>query len=141
MKSKTFVFLSILLIVFLYSCEKIGTGGSTDIAAKLSGNWAVSENYSLLKSTLDTYNTYITIDEVDSNTVFISNFYQIGPTYDIEATISGSNITIPMQTVDGFIFSGSGIISKNYKTITWKYKVVYETNEVDNVDAIYEKIE
>lgn len=141
MKNRIYYLLLLFLTMFLiYSCEPNNSGGN-DIASRLEGKWAVSETSSLFKSALDAYDVFITIDEIDSTTIYISNFYGIGGTYDVRATVNDLNLTIPKQTVNGSDFTGTGVISKNYKTITWKYKVVFESGDVDNVDATYQKVE
>ena len=140
MKRRNYFYTILFLTLFLgNSCET--NNSKIDIASRLEGKWAVSETSTLFKAAKDAYDVYITIDEIDSTTIYISNFYGIGGTYDVKATVNTLNLTIPKQTVNGSDFSGSGLISKNYKTITWRYKVLFESGEVDTVDATYQKIE
>lgn len=140
MKNRIYISATFFLIFILgNSCEP--NSGGNDIASLLEGKWAVSETSTLFKAAKDAYDVYITISEIDSTNIYISNFYGIGATYDVRATISGLNLTIPSQTVNGDDFTGSGIIAKNYKTITWKYKVAFESGDVDTVNAVYQKIE
>ncbi len=74
----------------------------------------------------------------DSSRLLISNFSSLGLEYDVVANISGLNLTIIEQSVDGrggtFRISGSGKATSNIRKIDWIYKV-----DGDDFTAVFEK--
>jgi hypothetical protein len=101
------------------------------------GDWSVTEE-NTLKST-DHYNVSISNSNSDTTAVLIRNFYAISYDVSVEATVSGSRITIPSQTVSGFTIQGYGSMPFNGKTISWSYTVDYNNGFTDSVTATYTK--
>ena len=79
----------------------------------------------------DTYSITIIESGSSEDAVVLGNLYDWGE--PLNATISGSNITIPSQLTSGLTFSGSGSISGN--TLTINFTVSDGTNS-DNCNAI-----
>jgi hypothetical protein len=55
------------------------------------------------------------------------------------ASVSGQTITISNQTVQGYLFNGSGNIASNFNSISWSYSVD-EGNGPETVTAVYTKM-
>lgn len=66
----------------------------------------------------------ISNDPFNSDQVILSNFYGLGNWSTTYATLSDDKLIINSQTVEGHSVSGEGIISSNYKTISWTYEVL-----------------
>jgi hypothetical protein len=98
---------------YLASCDQIGTPAPKTI----NGEWKCSEtHYETGKSTY-----YISIDYTDSTKKSIQIFNFNNLSGSCSATVSGSNITIPKQTVDKHVIVGSGTISGDNKTLNFDY--------------------
>lgn len=74
----------------------------------------------------------------DSSRVLIGNFSNLGLDYDVTADLSGLDLTIPFQSVDGrggrFRISGSGRASSNIRRIDLNYEV-----DGDEFTAVFTK--
>ncbi len=82
----------------------------------------------------------ISVNASSSNTADITmvDFGAFASPLTVSATISGSTgqtFTIPSQTVGGVLFSGSGTISVDGKTITYSYTAV-DTNGTQNCTMV-----
>ena len=64
-----------------------------------------------------TYSSSVQTSTTAVTSVLITNFGDYG--VNVTGTISGNNVTIANQTVDGLTFSGSGQISGTILTITY----------------------
>ncbi|MBL7893441.1 MAG: DUF5011 domain-containing protein [Bacteroidia bacterium] len=95
------------------------------INSSLAANtWSGKDSCSPGPSPSSTYT--ITINASSSNTADITmvDFGAFASPLTVSATISGSTgqtFTIPSQTVSSVLFSGSGTVSSNGKTITYSY--------------------
>jgi hypothetical protein len=128
-----------LLALTLGSCEQALDLLSDDPRDTFVGTWSVNETTSK-KSTLIFYEVNIEKSSSDTTTVLINNFYELGNNMSVRASVSGGNITISSQTVDGFTFQGSGDIAFNDKTIDLSYTVDYNNGTpADHVTATYTK--
>jgi hypothetical protein len=74
----------------------------------------------------------------DSSRILIGNFSNLGLDYDVTANLSGLDLTIPFQSVDGrggkFRISGSGRASTNIRRIDLDYEV-----DGDEFTAVFTK--
>jgi hypothetical protein len=135
MRSKICLIFVLIIFVF-YSCEEINNKDES-IASRLEGQWKCEENSSIFKSALDFYTVIIQIHPIDSNKVLIQNFYLLGNTVDVEATINGMTLTLPYQnTGDGYTVQGSGTIASNFDQINWSYSVDDGSGVPDEVEAV-----
>jgi len=124
----------IFLVIIVSGCEDFPIFTSGDI----SGLWLCDESEGYKKSALETYYVEINPHPNDSTKVLISNFFNIDD--DAEASISGTSLTLPGQTLEGgFTVHGSGVISKNYTRIDWVYFVDDGSGENYKVTAVYTK--
>ena len=99
--------------VAIVSCDQI-----TQTTPKtINGEWKCTENH----YETGTQNYYINIDYTDSTKkgIKIQNFNNL--TGYCTASLSGSSITIPTQTIDKHVISGGGSVSSDYKTINFTY--------------------
>jgi len=138
--TRIFLLLAISLSAGLYSCELLDDQTDLSVAERLEGSWKVENETNPYKSTEDSYPVYIDISPVDSNTILISNFFQLGSDINAIAKISGMTLTLPNQTIgDGFRIYGSGTITDNYKKITWLYYADEGSGTYSQINSIYTK--
>jgi hypothetical protein len=113
---------------FLFSCTK-DEPVTDDVITKITGLWKVAET----NAALETDHYEVTISKTSEMTVSLKNFF--GDML-IDAEVEGLKLTIPSQTVSGFVVSGTGAISDNYKKIDWTYTLTDE-NGPESYTAIY----
>lgn len=131
--------LLIAIFIAATSCEILDTEGNLSVAERLEGSWKADDDY-LLKSTDNVYYPYIDKSPIDSNTIEIDNFHELGRGISVEASISGFNISLPQQTVgNGWTVRGSATISSNYKQLTWTYFVDDGSGIWDEENVLYTK--
>ncbi len=110
------VFLGLLLVVFLStagSC-KGDSNEVEDIRENIVGKWHATLDDG---SVPEDFEVEITKDEGDKSKIYLSNFVNNGKS--AYATLTGSNLTVPEQTVGNYTVSADGTISDNYQGITW----------------------
>jgi hypothetical protein len=121
----TLLFFSMLII---NACEPI----DEDSGDSLEGSWTCKET---IDGSSSSFTVTISLSDTDSK-IYIDNFNQLD--IRVYALISGSSLTIPQQTVDGFKISGSGTVSSDNQTIHWTYSV-YDGADTESVTAVYSK--
>jgi len=134
-------FILVTTMLFINSCEVAKDIVGNITVSKIEGEWSCDENSEYFKkSTTSVYSVYISPDADNDNGVIIDGFYNLGD-LGVKANVSGLTITIPQQTVEGgfTILTGSGIVSANYKEITWSYNINIGGDAVDHVTAVYTK--
>jgi hypothetical protein len=136
------VFLTNLLLM-VNSCELTNDIIGNVAVTKLEGEWNCDEDseYFKKKSTSSAYSVYISPDPDNENGLLIDGFYNLGD-IGVKAEVYGLSITIPEQIVEGGykILSGNGIVSSNYREITWTYNINIGGDAVDHVTATYTKV-
>jgi hypothetical protein len=125
-------------ILFLTSCAKNEepeptTPTSSDPRARFHGNWAVSEDSKDYGPS--TYN--LTIAD-SSNSTHILFSYLYGFNKKTYATVSGNNIIIPVQVIQGNNVSGSGALT-NANRIDLSYLVQTTGTHYDTVKYVLTK--
>ncbi len=131
---------SILLIFVSISCEDLENLTSENVRERIEGYWMVSEDCTSCKSTFDAFNVYISPHPDDSTMVLIDNFGQLGWKVSARARISGRNLYINSQTLEGgWTVLGSGTISSNFKEIKWNYSMDDGSGIADQYVATYTK--
>jgi len=123
--------------LFLPSCapedDPTVTPENSDPRAKFHGNWAVSENSKDYGPS--TYNCTIT-DSSEASYIFIAYLYGFNKkTY---STVSGNTMSIPTQTIQGTVVSGSGTLA-NDNQINLTYYVKTTGTHYDTVTAVLTK--
>ncbi len=139
MRHYKFVAILVLVSISFSSCEDVLDLLTDDPRDAFVGSWKVAEVNTLKYYEPVTYFVSIEKSPEDSTIVFISNFYDIGDNIEVEAIVSGGDISIQGQTVSGFAIDGSGSIAFNDKTIDWSYSVDHGNEFIDYCSATYTK--
>jgi hypothetical protein len=128
------------LSVVTISCQKdedkitpSNPSSANQDADKLVGIWRVNENSQIFGQTV----FEVEIVKTGANLVSIRNFYNLGFTHAVSATISGTGIQIGTQTTAGQTISGTGAMS-NATNLTMTYTANDGTGN-DNCSAIFVK--
>ncbi len=141
MRKYRFIAIVLLVSLGLAACDELNDLLSDDPRDAFVGDWSVKEE-NTLKST-DYYNVTIRKSETDTSLVIIENFYQLSYSAEIEAKVTGSNITIASQTLTAagsdFKIQGYGSMPFNGKTIGWSYTVDHLNGFIDQVTATFTK--
>jgi hypothetical protein len=127
MKLKDLLITMGLILVFS-GCSEDTTG------LLLDGTWHVEENSQLYGT--QHYDTHIS--QIDTVKIEISNFYNIGESTFVTAFVSGLEIAIPDQKVEGYIFSGSGEIASDRNSIIFNF-IANDGAVIDHVIAQYKR--
>jgi len=109
-----------------------------EINPNLAGVWHCTETSEIfLKSTKGTsiFDVVFKQDAENLSKYYIENIYDLGSSTEVYATVSGSSISIPEQTVNGFVIKGSGTINDNYDLIYMTYTVDDGGGDVDHLTA------
>ncbi len=119
-KAIFFLTLALSVTCLFNSCTK----EDTDDRDAFVATWSLNETYTITGwgTDTDTYTITITKSSATSNGIIISNFGGVG--YTVEATVSGSTLTISDSvTDDGDVYSvtGSGSVSGN--TLSLNYNI------------------
>ena len=123
---------SLFSVVLLTGCGKDdetqpeNPSTSSDPRAGFIGQWAISENSS--QTGVATYNVNIA-DSTNASYVLIS--YLWGTHTKVRATVSGSNISVPTQIVEGNSFSGSGTLANAHRI-----NLTYYVNQGGSIDTV-----
>ena len=117
-------------VLILTSCSKQDAPAPTPT---FIGTWHVSENSKDYGAS--TYNCTIS-DSSDATHLLFTYLY--GFNKKIYGTHSGSNVTIPSQSVQGNSVSGSGVLA-NANRINLSYWVRTTTTHYDTVTAVLTK--
>ncbi len=125
-------------MLFLNSCAKDDTTtpettSSGDPRAKFHGHWFISEHSSMAGNT----SYYVDIAD-SSNTTNILFAYLNGYHTRIRATVSGNNLTIPLQVVEGNNVSGGGSVV-NANQVNLSYLVGLGGSSYDTITAVLTK--
>ena len=119
------------------------TGCVTDTAnPNLAGTWTCHETSQIfLKSLKGTsvYEVTFTRDAVNQDKYYIDNIYKLGTGVKVSVIKDGYSVTLLKQSVDGFVFEGSGTINETYDLITMIYTVDDGGGVVDHVTAEYSR--
>lgn len=143
MKARILFIISFLAgILILNSCEEDPFDlFEDDPRDGLTGEWVVDEDSEIFKKKdmNRIYNVNIRKDPSDSTALLVNGFYELSGS--VKMIMNDRNITIPVQTIDGFtVEDGSGTISFDFESITLYYYVSF-TGDRDVVRADYTRPE
>ncbi|MBN1950429.1 MAG: hypothetical protein JW801_04450 [Bacteroidales bacterium] len=125
------------LFLLAAECEFTDNTGLS-VAQRLEGKWHVEDTE--LKNADDWYDTDIYISELDSNSLVIENFHNLGGS--MVANIAGMTLDVPNQEVaNGYTIEGSATISFDYNQLVWTYRLDDGSGIWTNWSATYTKIE
>ncbi len=127
------IILSTALIVAMTSCEE-DSDTDLDIAAELAGVWIFNETQGDFAP--QTYT--VTITRLGANDIEMKNFYNLGNSNKVSATLTGSGISIPTQSVNGNAVSGSATYNDDFDSMNLNFSV-NDGASVDNVVANAQK--
>ncbi len=122
-KTLSFLALTLTTLLIFNSCKK----EETDDRDAFEGTWLVSETWSNpSQAGTDSYDIIITKSSSTSNGIIISGLGGLAYSFTVNATVSGTALTITNQTInsmgDLWNISGSGNISGN--TLIFNYYVL-----------------
>ncbi|MFA6482437.1 MAG: hypothetical protein WCW62_07670, partial [Bacteroidales bacterium] len=94
-----------------------------------------------LKTTKGTsvYEVTFIRDAVNPESYRIDNIYKLGTGIKVSVIKNGYSITLPKQSVDGFVFEGAGTINETYDLINMTYTADDGGGQVDHVTAEYSR--
>jgi hypothetical protein len=124
----------VLIPVFLAGCTF--DEGNPD----LSGSWTCTETSEIYQPVLkgqSIYQVTLTRDLVNQNKYYVENFYKLGTDIQVVILKDGYTITIPKQTVNGFLFEGAGAVNETFDLMNLTYTADDGGGEVDHVTAEY----
>lgn len=135
-KLNYFILILILLSPIWNSCEL----EETEIkVADLVGFWDVQENSKYFKKSLSGYyRAEIVRDPSDTAYIFVKNFYELKN--NLRAKVTGRDISIPQQTLNGYYVQGFGRVSVTNNRIDFFYRVDFRDGDIDTVDAVYNRV-
>jgi hypothetical protein len=120
MKKAIFLLVMALSVTTLFnSCVK-----DTDDRDKFVASWNINETYTITGwgTDTDTYTITITKSSTNTNGIIISNFGGVG--FTVEATVSGSTMTISDSVTDsGDVYSVTGSGSASGSTLSMNYNI------------------
>ena len=115
---KLIIFIAFLAVSFV-SCTKEDEESTPVDGTTITGEWKCNDS----ESENGIYGAQSFIIDISKNTTdyTIANFGNLGINTEVNAEISGSNITVNEQTVDDIIVHGSGTFTNNNKTVNFTY--------------------
>jgi len=136
MKTLKFSGLGLGICLLVASCT-LDTGNPD-----LSGSWSCHETSQIfLKNTKGTsvYDVTFYRDASKPDEYTISNFYNLGSGIRVTILKDGFSVTLPKQSVDGFVFEGSGTINETTDLISMSYTADDGGGVVDHVTGEYSR--
>ena len=137
LKGYIIVFLSGLIV--LSSCiDFLGDDPTGDDREILIDSWKCSESDTYLKSAMAVYWVHIYEHPDDTTRILIYNFFDLDEDIAAEAVVSGKNINLPEQTLEGgFTFNGTGRVSGDADKIDWTYYLDDGSGVEVEITAVY----
>ncbi len=129
MKTKNLFLLLVISITVVFSaCQPDQQPTPTDARDVYVASWTCNENSSQIGPSVFT----VHINKVTSSTtqVQIENFYNIGFNFNAKVEITGSSMSIPVQTINGNQVHGSGT-----KTGANSISLTYYVNNGSGIDT------
>lgn len=122
-----------MMMIAFSSCTKDDNVTPDDVDPDtFIGTWNVSETSKEYGAS-----TYVaTISSTTGSSVIINRLYSL--TKGTNATVSGKNLTIQPQTIDGLTISGSAVL-ENVNRISFKYYVQITAKKADTVSSVFTK--
>jgi hypothetical protein len=107
---RNIIALSLSTLVFI-ACDP--TVVTSDIRDPLMGNWTCKEAGG------QSYQVAVSKAPYEEDKMYFNNLYNLSK--NVEVTILGSTLSIPVQIVDNFELKGSGSVSSDKKKITLNF--------------------
>jgi hypothetical protein len=120
-----------------YSCAPDdGDPQNGDSRDKFVGSWICSENSHQMGTS--SFTVTISLNPANTYQILLANFYQLGASQKVVATVAGSSVTVASQQVSGVSVRGSGSITNNDTKINWNY-YVDDGADIDTCSAVFTK--
>jgi hypothetical protein len=111
----------------------------TNCETKMNAKFVASYNGSdVCSSGPYTYTATIAASSTIANGLVINNFGGFGSSFTATATVDGSNVTIPSQTVSGLTISGSGTLNSDATNLQLTY-TAFDGTDTDNCTSTWTK--
>ena len=135
---KTFLGISLLVVILIASCQKEETNPATTTADrdKFLATWRVQETSQRYGATA--YEMIISKDTSNTSDIIIQNINQLGSKFWVRALVSGSYFNISPQVVSGNIISGSGYL-QSPTIVSLKYTKDEGGGIVDSLSCVLTK--
>ncbi len=126
------IFSILLLSIFLSSCTE------EDNDFDITGSFTCVETISGSANSLPPFNVNVTKDQTIKGNFEINNFNNLGLGVKVYVVLINNNIELPMQTVSGFTFQGTGNVVNN-GFFTMGYSVDDGSGVTENFSANFTK--
>lgn len=126
--NQTLLYLATASLLIITSCVP-----TDDENVDLDDTWGCTETSILFGNT--SYEVNISTDASNSSIIYLENFYNLGFSNKATATVSGDNINISTQTIDGYQISGSGTVNSQ-NSLSFNY-YSYDGSDRDTISATY----
>jgi len=138
-KLKVYIIFILSGFILLSSCEDFLPFDLTgDDRAIIIDSWKCDESDTYLKSSMAVYWVHIEEHPGDSAKILIYNFFDLDENIAAEATVSGKNLSLPEQTLEGgFTFTGTGKVSREADKIDWTYSLDDGSGIEVEITAVY----
>lgn len=134
-RKATSLFLTILTVLMMISCEPELDLDSEEITNSLPGIWICQE--SQLKQA---YEVRLVKSTIRSNSLIVYNFYNLGERAQVEIRVDGYELDLFQQTFsDDYTTKGSAYMNDDLDEIQWSYEVDDGTGLIEQYNAIYTK--
>ncbi|MCF8294841.1 MAG: hypothetical protein K9I34_02160 [Bacteroidales bacterium] len=137
---KSFFLLMLLSSLMFSSCDEILNPDTQSSVDKLKGIWLVAETSSEFGQ--QQYQVEFSEDETDSTRMNIYNFFGLGTWSYVSIDVDNQTLTIPSQTEEGYIISGSGTVNEDFTQVNLSFtveEVVVPQKSVFAVTAVLTK--
>lgn len=137
---KSFFLLMLLSSLMFSSCDEILNPDTQSSVDKLKGIWLVAETSSEFGQ--QQYQVEFSEDETDSTRMNVFNFFGLGTWSSVSVDVDNQTLTIPSQTEEGYIITGSGTVDDGFTQVNLSFtveEVVVPQKSVFAVTAVLTK--
>lgn len=137
---KSFFLLMLLSLLMFSSCDEILNPDTQSSVDKLKGIWLVAETSSEFGQ--QQYQVEFSEDETDSTRMNVFNFFGLGTWSSVSVDVDNQTLTIPSQTEEGYIITGSGTVDDGFTQVNLSFtveEVVVPQKSVFAVTAVLTK--
>jgi hypothetical protein len=124
--------IGIFVILITTGCEKINDNLSGDARDNISTTWTCRET--IKGGSQSTYLVDITKSDTQNDVVYLDNLFNLDK--KVTATMSGFSLSIPEQSVAGWVISGNGTVASGYNKINLSFTASDGSGEVLSVTAV-----
>lgn len=137
---KSFFLLMLISSLMFSSCDEILNPDTQSSVDKLKGIWMVAETSSEFGQ--QQYQVEFSEDETDSTRMNVFNFFGLGTWSSVSIDVDNQTLTIPSQTEEGYIITGSGTVNDDFTQVNLSFtveEVVVPQKSVFAVTAVLTK--